>query len=193
VTKSQLITRDVDLLAEMAKVETIAVFVSVTTLDADLARAMEPRATQPEGRLRAIQTLAKAGIPVGVMAAPLIPGLNDHEVASIISAAASAGAKFARYTVLRLPHGLPDLFESWLDRCYPEKKDRILARTREVREGRLNSSGFGTRMSGIGPAADAIKSLYEIACRKAGLQTTGPELRADGFRNPDGMQQSMFD
>jgi DNA repair photolyase len=192
VTKCHLVTRDADLLGELARHQAASVFVSVTTLDADLAGVMEPRATRPAGRLEAIRELSAAGVPTGVMTAPLIPGLNDHEAPAILAAAARAGARFAAYTVLRLPHGLGPLFEDWLGWHFPDRKERILGRLRQLRGGRLNDSRFGTRMRGHGVLAEAIRDMFRLACRRVGLQRGGPSLSAAAFRRPGGTQQLMF-
>jgi DNA repair photolyase len=193
VTKSRLITRDGDLLAELARHQGAAVFVAVTSLDGELARLMEPRAPQPAGRLAAIRELAAAGVPVGVMIAPVIPGLTDHEMPLILQAAASAGATFAAYTVLRLPGAVAGLFESWLDRHRPQQKDRILGRIRTLRGGHLSDSRFGVRMRGEGPLAEAIRKLFVLGCRRADVARHGPELSAAAFCRPGGTQRLLFD
>jgi DNA repair photolyase len=193
VTKRRLVTRDVDLLAELARYQAAAVFVSLTTLDADLCRALEPRATQPAGRLAAIAELAQAGIPVGVFVAPVIPGLNDHEVPALVEAAACAGARFAGFVVLRLPHGVGDLFEQWLTQHCPEKKERVLGRVRDLHAGRLYDARFGRRMCGEGTLARAIHDLFKLACRRAGVQGRGPELSAAAFRRPGETQLLLFE
>jgi DNA repair photolyase len=193
VTKSHLVTRDIDLLAELARHEAAAVFVSVTTLDGSLARVLEPRATQPAGRLDAIGELARAGIPVGVMVAPVIPGLTDHEMPSILAAAAQAGARYAGWTLLRLPHGVAALFESWLERHFPEKKDKVLGRIRDMRNGRLNDARFGTRMRGEGLLAEQVRALFRLGCRKAGIERGGPRLSTAAFRRPGGTQRLLFE
>src|SRR5262245_33486356 len=143
VTKNQLVARDMDILAQMAAYQASSVFLSITTLDGELARKMEPRATQPSGRLAALETLAHAGVPVGVMVAPIIPGLNDHEVPAILEAARNAGACFAGYTILRLPLAVANIFTTWLEQHFPERKDKVLSRVRTIRGGKLNESRFG--------------------------------------------------
>jgi DNA repair photolyase len=193
VTKNHLICRDRDVLGELAKFNAVVVFVSVTTLDPALAHVMEPRATAPQGRLEAIRELSAAGIPVGVMNAPIIPGLNDHEMPAVLQAAAAAGATFAGYTVLRLPHGLGPLFETWLEQHFPERKERVLGRIRELRGGKLNDARFGSRMRGEGVLAEAIRSLFHLGRTQAGLQRRGPELSTAAFRRPGGTQLSLFD
>ena len=168
VTKNHLVTRDCDLLAQLASFDAAAVFISITTLDNELCRRMEPRASQPQGRLAAIKELRQAGVPVGVMAAPIIPGLNDHEIPAILQAAADAGATFCGYTVLRLPHGVADIFSEWLAQHYPERKDKVLGRIRDLRGGALNDSDFATRMKGEGVLAKSIADLFAMAARKPG-------------------------
>ncbi len=193
ITKNHLVTRDVDLLAELARHEAAAVFVSVTTLDGTLARSMEPRTCQPSGRLAAIETLARAGVRTGVLVAPIIPGLNDHEIPSILAAAAQAGARFAGHVMLRLPYAVAPLFEQWLERHVPDKKDKILGRVREIRGGKLNDARFGTRMRGEGLLAETIHDLFTLGCKKAGYLGRGPELSTANFRNPAGSQRLLFD
>ncbi len=193
VTKNHLVTRDVDLLVRLARHEAAAVFLSITSLDRELARLMEPRASQPEARLAAIETVAKAGIPVGVMVAPVIPGLTDHEMPNIIAAAAQAGARFAGYTALRLPFAIKDLFEKWLDRHFPNKKTKVLSRIRAIRGGRLNDPRFGSRMKGEGVFADLMKDVFALACRQAGIPERGPKLSTAAFRRPSGGQGLLFD
>jgi DNA repair photolyase len=193
VTKSQLVTRDIDLLSELVKHDAAAVFVSVTSLDGDLARVLEPRATQPAGRLAAIATLAAAQVPVGVMVAPIIPGLTDHEMPAILAAAAKVGARCAGYVPLRLPLGLAPLFEQWLERHFPERKERVLGRIRALRGGKLNDSRFGSRMRGEGIMADAIAKLFHAGCRRAGIGGAFPRLSTSAFRRPGGTQRLLFE
>ena len=193
ITKNHLVTRDGDLLGELARFEAVAVFVSITTLDSDLARVMEPRASHPQRRLAAIESLAGAGIPVGVMVAPVIPGLTDHELPSIITTAAQVGARFAGHGLLRLPYGVGSLFEQWLSQHAPTRKDKVLKRIREMHGGRLNDSRFGMRMRGEGLFAEQITALFKVACRKAGLATRSPTLSVAAFRRPAGDQLSLFD
>jgi DNA repair photolyase len=184
VTKNHLVTRDVDVLAELAKFQAAIVFVSVTTLDASLAARMEPRASLPEHRLAAISALRRAGIPVGVMVAPVIPALTDHEMPAILKAAVQAGAASAGYVVLRLPHGLGPLFEEWLTRHFPERKEKVLNRVRALRGGRINDPEFGSRMKGEGIFAEQIAALFEVACRKAGVRGHEADLSTAAFRVP---------
>jgi DNA repair photolyase len=184
VTKSHLVTRDADLLVELARFGAASACVSVTTLDPELQRRMEPRAAPPGRRLAAIEALAAAGVPVGVLVAPIIPGLTDHEVPRILAAAASAGARFAGRVVLRLPHGVKELFDAWLAEHYPERRARVLSRVRALRGGRLYDSRFGVRQRGEGPWADEMEALFELARRRAGLAARGPELSVAHFRRP---------
>ena len=184
ITKNELVTRDIDVLSELARYDAALVFISVTSLDNDLARELEPRASQPQRRLAAIEQLAASGIPVGSLVAPVIPGLTDHEMPSIISAVAKAGAKSASYVPLRLPYGLAPLFEEWLSLHRPLQKEKILGRVREIRGGRINDPNFGSRMQGQGAYAQHIAELFEILCRKEKLNTVRPKLSAAAFRRP---------
>jgi DNA repair photolyase len=193
VTKNHLVTRDVDLLGELASHQAAAVYVSVTTLDAKLQRALEPRASHPSARLSAIETLNKAGIPAGAMLAPIIPTLNDHEIPAILSAAAQAGACGAGYVMLRLPFAVAGLFEQWLERHVPTQKDKVLGRIRQVRGGKLNDPRFGERMSGEGIIAEQIEALFEMGCRRAGIPDSKAELSTAAFRRPGGTQGLLFD
>jgi DNA repair photolyase len=193
ITKNHLVARDADHLGELARVEAAAVFVSVTTLDAGLARLLEPRATQPAGRLQAIADLAAAKVPVGVLVAPVIPGLTDHEMPAILAAARRAGALYAGYVVLRLPFAVRPLFEQWLTDHFPDKKEKVLGRIRLLRGGKLNDSRFGTRMKGEGILAESIKKLFTLACRKAGIGGRGPALSTASFRRPGETPRLLFE
>jgi DNA repair photolyase len=193
VTKNRLVARDADLLGELATHRAAAVFLSITTLDAGLAGVLEPRAARPAARLEALAELRRAGVPVGVLVAPVIPGLNDHEIPSVLAAAAEAGAAHAGYVVLRLPHGVADLFSAWLDRHFPDGKEKVLGRIRDLRGGQLNDSRFGRRMRGEGVLAAQIKSLFALGCRRAGITGRGPELSAAAFRRPGGTQRLLFE
>lgn len=192
VTKNELVTRDIDVLGELARVEGAMVFVSVTSLDGDLSRELEPRASQPARRLAAIEALSAAGIPTGVLIAPVIPGLTDHEIPAIISAVAKAGAAAASYVSLRLPYGVAPLFEEWLTLHRPLQKGKILNRVREIRGGRLNDANFVTRMRGDGAYARHISELFEVSCRKAGLNSKRPRLSTHAFRRPGARQLGLF-
>ena len=192
VTKNELVTRDIDLLAELARHDAALVFVSVTSLDGDLARELEPRASQPACRLAAIEALSAAGIPTGVLIAPVIPGLTDHEMPAIIAAVAKAGAKAAGYVTLRLPYAVAPLFEEWLSLHRPGEKEKVLNRIRSLRGGRMNDPEFGSRLRGEGPIAEQIAGLFEISCRKAGINSTRPKLSTDAFRRPQSPQMRLF-
>ena len=192
VTKNHLVTRDADVLAELAARDAAVVFISVTTLDRDLCGRMEPRASQPGLRLDAIRALSQAGIPVGVLVAPVVPALTDHEMPAILAAAAEAGAVCAGYSLMRLPFGVKDLFERWLEEHYPGRKEKVLNRIREIRGGRLNDSGFKTRMKGKGIFAEQVETLFQATCRKWGLTLRTWNLSTASFR-PETDQLSLFD
>ena len=182
ITKNRLVTRDLDLLGELATYNAAAVNISVTSLDSKLQRVLEPRTSLPEARLDAISQLRAAGIPTGVMVAPIIPGLTDHEVPRILEACAKAGAQFAGYTIVRLPWAVGPLFEHWLEERFPDRKEKILGRIRDLRgNGRLNNSQWRTRMTGEGIFAEQIASLFEIGCRRAGIGER-PTLSTAAFR-----------
>ena len=186
ISKNHLITRDVDLLGELASFGGAMVNLSITTLDPELQRVMEPRASTPARRLDAVRTLAAAGVPVGVLVAPVIPGHTDHEMPAILQAAADAGARSAGFVPLRLPYGLADLFESWLEMHFPTRKEKVLNRIREIRGGKLNDPNFGSRMTGEGEYAEQIRALFHVAARKAGLMNKEErvELNSAHFRRP---------
>lgn len=184
VTKSALVTRDVDLLGELASVNAACVMISVTTLDPHLARRMEPRAAQPARRLEAIEQLSGAGIPTGVMAAPIVPGLNDQEIPAILAAAAKAGARTAGWILLRLPKPVDTLFSGWLKENYPHRRERVLHRIRECRSGRISDATFGRRMRGQGIYAQQIDSLFRTSARRSGLDRPLPSLNTAAFRRP---------
>ena len=197
ITKNHLVTRDIELLAELAKYRAASVAISITTLDGDLAKTLEPRASTPTRRLAAVRELSAAGIPVRVLMAPIIPGLNDHEIPAVLAAAAEAGALGAGYTILRLPHAVASIFENWLDRRAPGHKDKVLGRIRELRGGNLNDPRWGTRMRGEGPLAEQIKALFQVAKKKAGFRggsvgmNSTAELSSTSFRVPSD-QLSLF-
>jgi DNA repair photolyase len=192
VTKNVLVTRDIDVLGELAKYQAAQVFISLTTLDTELRKVMEPRTSPPAARLSAIRALAQAGIPVGALIAPVIPGLTDHELPALVEAAAEAGARTAGYVILRLPHGVAPMFERWLETHFPDRKDKVLNRVRAMRGGKLYESAFGKRMRGEGIFADQIDSLFEVARRKYGLTECLPELSTAAFRKPPGAQLDLF-
>jgi len=178
VTKGAvLIARDIDLLASMAERRLIAVFVSITTLDANLKRTLEPRAASPAARLRAVRQLSDAGVPVGVMVAPVIPALTDHETENILAAAAAAGALSANYVMLRLPHEVAPLFEEWLEQHQPLKARHVMSRVRALRDGRDYDARFGVRQRGTGEYAELFAQRFDIARRRYGL--AGNDARFD--------------
>jgi DNA repair photolyase len=192
ITKSELVTRDIDLLSTLSKFDGVLVFVSVTSLDGDLAGQLEPRASHPFRRLAAIKALTSAGVPTGTLVAPVIPGLTDHEIPSILKAAAQAGAVAAGYVPLRLPYAVAPLFEEWLTLHRPLQKEKALNRIRSIRGGRMNDPDFGSRMQGEGPYAEHLSELFEISCRKAGLNSSRPRLSVTSFRRPGPAQLPLF-
>ena len=181
ITKNRLVTRDIDLLGELANHNASAVNVSVTSLDPNLQRVLEPRTSSPSARLEAVAALHAAGIPVGVMVAPIIPGLTDHEVPGIVEACAKAGAQFAGYTIVRLPWAIAPLFEHWLDEHFPEKKQKVLERIRHIRGGKMNDPRWGLRTKGEGIFAEQIRSMFQVACRRYGIGAHS-ELSTAAFR-----------
>ncbi len=191
ITKNHLVTRDIDLLGELARHHAVAVFISVTTLQSELVAIMEPRTSSPQRRLAAITALSQAGIPTGVLVAPVIPGLTDQQMPDILKAAAAAGATFAGYTPLRLPYAVKDLFQTWLREHKPDRAEKILNRIRSMRGGKLNDSNFATRMKGEGIFADQIENLFELSARRAGLQAHYPAMSSAAFRRP-GAQLGLF-
>ncbi len=186
ITKNALVLRDLDILKELSALNLVSVCLSITTLDNELARRMEPRTSTPEQRLFAIEQLAKAGIPVSVNTAPVIPGLNDEELPSILKEAAKRGASSAGYIMLRLPYSVKGLFIDWLKREYPERAEKVLNRIRDIRNGELNDSDFSTRMKGTGEIASSVEQLFSISCRKFGLNKKRPRLSTDKFLRPAG-------
>lgn len=192
VTKNYLVTRDIDILKELAEQHAAVVALSITTLDPKLARVMEPRASQPDLRLNAIQKLAENGIPVTVLVAPVIPGLTDHEIPRIIKKAVDAGAQKAGYVMLRLPYGVADLFQHWLEQHFPDKKSKILNRIRAMRSGKLYSSVFHERIRGEGIFANQVDKLFEISCRKTGIAGNKIHLSSDAFHRLDTEQLKLF-
>ena len=188
VTKNYLVTRDIDLLQELAAHHAAIVYLSINSLDSELARKLEPRAASPSQRLAAVGALSKAGVPVGVLVAPVIPALNDHEIPSVLAAAKAAGAGWAGTEILRLPLTVAPVFQQWLDHNAPAKRDKILGRIRAIRGGKLNDPRFGNRMRGEGIFADQISRIFHVACRRAGLSVNGPELSSSSFRRPGDSQ-----
>ena len=194
VSKNYLVTRDIDILSELARFDCVGVTISVTTLDHKLASLLEPRASRPARRLAAINKLADAGIPVGYLQAPMIPGLTDSEAPTIAMAAAKAGATFAGYVALRLPFAVKSLFEQWLEQHYPDRKEKVLNRIRAIRSGKLNDPNFSSRMRGQGIFAEQMEELFQIAKRKAGISRRWPDFSTEHFRRPSTSPQlGLFD
>ncbi len=186
VTKSSLIVRDIDLLQDMARDRLVSVMLSITTLDNDIKRTLEPRTASPQARLKTLQQLSAAGVPVGVMVAPVIPSLTDHEMEHILEAAKSAGATRAGYTLLRLPHEVKDLFREWLAEHYPDRAQHVMSIINQSRGGRDYQAEFGTRMVGTGVFAELLRKRFQVAKRRLGFDTPDErfELRTDLFRPP---------
>jgi DNA repair photolyase len=191
ITKNFLVTRDLDLLAELAAHKAVMVHLSINSLDSALARVLEPRASSPTQRLQAVEALARVGVPVGVLVAPVIPALNDHEIPAVLEAAAKAGAAWAGKEVLRLPLTVAPVFQQWLERTFPEKRDKVLGRIRAIRGGKLNDSRFGSRMRGEGIFAEQISQMFHVARRKVGLSEDAPELSIAAFRRLGGPQLAL--
>jgi DNA repair photolyase len=181
ITKNRLVARDIDLLRELVARNAAAVNISVTSLDSNLQRVLEPRTSSPQARLDAIRQLRSAGIPTGVMVAPIIPGLTDHEVPKIVDACAKAGAQFAAYTIVRLPWAVAPLFEHWLEEHFPERKDKVLGRIRDLRGNRLNNSQWHRRMTGEGIFAEQIASMFAVSCRRNRM-CARPKLSCASFQ-----------
>lgn len=184
ITKNQLVLRDLDILKELAGFNAVVVFLSITTLDDKLAGVLEPRTSRPRARLEAVRHLAEAKIPVGVNVAPVIPGLTDHELPGILKAAAEAGATQAGYGIVRLPLAVTPIFTEWLEVHRPERKDKVLAAIRGVRDGKLNEAEFGARMKGEGPVADQIRQMFRIYTQKYGLNQKSFDLETGHFVRP---------
>jgi DNA repair photolyase len=185
ITKGALVMRDLDLLAELASQGLASVAVSVTTLDSELKRTLEPRAAAPQARLRALRELNAAGVPSGALVAPVIPALNDHEIEAILEACAAAGAGWAGYVLLRLPYEIKDLFREWLQEHYPQRARHVMSLIRDMRGGRDNDPRFGTRMRGTGPYAELLRNRFRLACRRLGLDASKrDELNTALFRPP---------
>jgi len=191
ITKNRLVTRDIDLLEDLAAHNAAAVNISVTSLDSNLQRVLEPRTSPPQARLAAIRQLRSVGIPIGVMVAPIIPGLTDHEVPRILDACANAGAQFASYTIVRLPWAVAPLFEHWLEEHFPDRREKVLGRIRDLRANRLNNSQWHTRMTGEGIFADQIASMFAVSCRRNRMYGR-PKLSCGSFRRST-RQLHLFD
>ncbi|QDK39557.1 PA0069 family radical SAM protein [Bdellovibrio sp. NC01] len=184
ITKNFLVTRDLDVLKEMAAYNGIRVFISITSLDDDLIQVLEPRTSRPAARLKAIEMLANAGVPVGVNVAPVILGLTDHEMPAILKAARDAGAYSAGYTPLRLPLAVAPLFEEWLEVHRPLRKDKVVNAVKDIRGGKMNDANFGSRMRGQGPRADQLAQVFDVYTRKYGLNEKKFTLSAEHFQRP---------
>ncbi|MGW9066590.1 PA0069 family radical SAM protein [Achromobacter animicus] len=195
VTKNALVARDLDLLAALAQQNLVVVYISITTLDAGMARTLEPRAAAPWRRLEAVRSLTDAGVPVGVLVAPVIPFINDESMEHILQEAKAAGAHYASYTVLRLPWEVKTLFEDWLNAHYPDRAQRVLHRIEDLRNGRRNDPNFGSRMRGTGIWADLLRQRFAVATRKLGLNRTRLSLDCSRFVPPagPGASASLFD
>lgn len=194
VTKSAVVARDADVLSRLAQVEAAHVYISMTSLDREVARRMEPRASRPERRLEAVAALSGAGVPVAVLLAPVVPGLTDEEIPSLLAAAARAGATAAHWTLLRLPPPVDHLFDSWVREQFPHRYERIWGRIRACRNGAVSDAQFGRRMRGEGTYAEHIGQLFRAAARRHGLATALPPLSSAHFRRPAqaGEQLSLF-
>ncbi len=192
ITKNHLVTRDKDVLGDLARHQAAGVYVSITTLDPTLAERLEPRASPPVRRLAAVRELAEAGVPVGVLVAPIIPGLTDYEGPAILAAAAEAGASYVGWTMLRLPYGVSGLFEDWLEKYYPLKTEKVLGSIREMRGGQLNDKEFGSRMRGQGRYAEGVWTLMRMSARRVGLPISGLELSTKDFRRAGNAQLDLF-
>ncbi|MBX7149714.1 PA0069 family radical SAM protein [bacterium] len=191
ITKNHLVTRDIDILSDMAKDNLVKVNLSITSLDVHTQRVMEPRASTPEQRLNAIEKLSQAGIPVGVMTAPVIPAINDFEIPQILKEASMRGAKWAGYVLVRLAYKLKELFENWLETFFPDRKEKVIHRLQEMRGGKLYDPKFGSRMRGEGVLAQEIENLFKMGCKTAGLNREMIPLRTDLFVR-DADQMSLF-
>jgi len=191
ITKNHLIVRDLDIFKKMAEYDGILIFVSVTSLDPELIKVLEPRTSHPVSRLKAIETLAREGIPVGVNVAPCIPGLTDHEMPEILKRARDAGAQFAGYVPLRLPSSVLPIFEEWLEVHRPLRKEKVLNSVRDMRGGKLNDARFGSRMRGEGPRAEHLAQMFALYTRKYGLNVKEFNLSTAHFQRPG--DQLKFD
>jgi len=189
VTKSRLILRDLDVLTELARHNAVRVAISLTTLDNELAAKMEPRAASPRNRLWVIQRLAAAGVPVGVMVAPVIPAITDREIPRLLRAAADAGARWAGYVMLRLPHQNKQLFDDWLAEHYPQRREHVLSLVRQMRHGKLYDADFSSRMSGTGAYAQQVHTTFDMFARRFGLNEHLEPMTGESFRRPDASEQ----
>lgn len=192
ITKNHLVTRDLDLLAELARHQAARVDISITTLDNEVSRKMEPRASTPRRRLEAVEACAKAGVPVGVLVSPIVPGLTDHEMAGILRAAVDAGARWAHMIPLRLPGAVEQVFVDWLAREYPSRYEKVLGRQKELRNGKLNDARFGHRFRGHGVFYDHLKQVFVMERRRLGIEGHGPKLTIEHFRKPGSDTEQMY-
>jgi DNA repair photolyase len=192
VTKNALVLRDIDLLKHLSKYNAVSVSISISTLDSKLKMILEPRTTLPEMRLDTVEKLSAAGIPTSVLVSPVIPGLTDHEIPMIIKAAAQAGATAAFYSILRLPYGVADLFEDWLQRWFPDRKEKILNRIRSLHNGKVYDPRFFRRLTGCGIWADQIRRLFEVSCRKFNLKQRHIDLSCSEFKKVFPQQMNLF-
>lgn len=191
ITKNALVCRDGDILSEMANRNLCRVYLSINSLDETLVRKMEPRTSTAKGRLQTVKSLSEKGIPVGILNAPVIPGLNDTEIPEILRQAKLNGAKWARYTVVRLNGDIGDVFSDWLNIAYPEKKDKVINQIKACHEGNLNDSRFGSRMRGTGVYAKLIKDVFDLHCKKNHLNTEKFEFNCSDLKRPHGKQLSL--
>lgn len=192
ITKNHLITRDIDLLKELNEYNCVSTTISVTSLDNKITEVMEPRTSRPYRRLKAIEKLANAGIPVGVNVAPIIPGLTDHECADILKSAADAGATRASFIIVRLPFKVKDLFEEWLQQNFPDRKDKVLNKIKDIRGGKLYEAEFGKRMRGDGKFAEQIRDLFKVQTKRLGLNNDHVKLTTEYFISSSGKQLQLF-
>jgi len=192
ITKNYLVTRDIDLLSKLAGLNAAHVILSITTMDNELRGKLEPRTSPIAKRFDALKELSQAGIPCGVLIAPVIPGLTDHDMPAILESAKNAGACYAGYQMLRLPYAVSEIFARWLEKHQPDRKEKVLNRVRAMRDGQLNDPKFGSRMKGKGLYADQVKDLYEIHCRRVGLNQDSPAMSTTHFRRPN-QQLKLFD
>jgi DNA repair photolyase len=186
ISKSAMVLRDLDILTDMARDGLVSVGISITTLSAETKRSLEPRTASPQARLRAVRELNAAGVPTGVMVAPVIPAITDHEMEAILEAAAEAGARWAGYVLLRLPYEIKDLFRDWLTEHFPERAAHVMALIQDMRGGRDNDPNFGSRMRGTGPIAELLRARFKLACKKLNLNSGSREIpeRTHLFRPP---------
>jgi DNA repair photolyase len=192
ITKNHLITRDIDILKELNEFDCVSTTISVTSLDKKITEVMEPRTSRPYRRLKAIEKLAKAGIPVGVNVAPIIPGLTDHECADILKSAADAGATRASFIIVRLPFKVKDLFQDWLEQNFPDRKEKVLNKIRDMRGGKLYEAEFGKRMRGNGNYSTQIKDLFNTQAKRLGLNEDQRTLTTEHFKKTSGDQLQLF-